>query len=181
MATTVWVKLHSQTMSYQGNPCYVWAVMPGAHLKPAYTLPSDCYSQPALSRDRQTVPWFRNWVVVCAANVFNLNCLCSRSLSCWPCSLAVALHTRSHDTSAWTSWNTEIWKVLIWNLRLSVQTSIARYLHVLSAVTLVWGSLRLVLIIMMCSQFRFVCVCVCKYICMLYVCMYVFMYVSVLF
>ena len=93
MATTVWAKLHSQTMSYQGDPCYIWAVMPGGNLKPVYTPLSNCHSQPPLSRDPvRLVSWFRKWVAVRAANAFKLNCLHSRSLLRQPCSLAVALY-----------------------------------------------------------------------------------------
>ena len=51
MATWAMAKLHSQT---KGNPCYVWRVVPGVYLKPVYILLSDCHSQPALLRDRQT-------------------------------------------------------------------------------------------------------------------------------
>ena len=67
--------------------------MPGAYLKPVYTLLSDYHSQPALSCDRQTRTMVQK-VAVRTANAFNMNSLHFYSVSRRPCSLAVAFHAR---------------------------------------------------------------------------------------
>ena len=67
------------------------------HVLEASVHPASCHSQPALSSDRQTRPHSSEQkVAVHATNTFNLNLLRTCSLSCRPCSLAIALHARSH-------------------------------------------------------------------------------------
>ena len=67
--------------------------MRSTYLKPAYILLSVTRSLPCHAIIRLTIV---QEVAVRAANTFNLNRLHSRSLSCPPYSLAVALHARSH-------------------------------------------------------------------------------------
>ena len=106
--------------------------MQGVCLKPAYTLLSDCNSGSYHGSESK---------LLCVL-AFNLNSLRFHSLSRRPCSLAVALHTRSHGLAVGvdiqSSWN--IW--MRWSKiygKWLVQTN--KHTHVCNAATLVWGSL----------------------------------------
>ena len=116
--------------------------MPGAHLKPAYIL-LYCLSLVRSLRSNAIVRLVPYLVAMHAVNAFNLNCLCSHSLSCQPCSLVVDLQACSHGLAevhvAWT---------LSFSLKFRVsgqskQTNKHRYTCVPNAVMLVWGLLRL--------------------------------------
>ena len=102
----IWAKLHSQTMSYQGNPCYVWAVMPGVYMKPVYTLLSNCHSQPALSYDCQTRTMVQKVSCRACCQCVQLE-LSSLSLFFTPTPQSSSSPSRSFS---WLSWSTR-WHV----------------------------------------------------------------------
>ena len=147
MATQVWAKLHTQTMSQQEiHAVSKWSCQVLTGSKPHHHTFHCPSPTAALSWNHQTHKidlTESKLACVLPINAIYLNHLYSRFLSHQCCCLAVGLHaclmTQSKYTLAWAFNHHEIYC-------LSKQTSIAYmyiYMNMCNAVTQVWRSLRL--------------------------------------